>query len=135
MGRFFFLVAPIAMIDIKENISLRPYNTFGIDVSTRYFVRITSASDFQELITTSVYKNNPTLILGGGSNVLFTKDFEGLVIKDDVKGITIVDETPHTIQVKANAGENWHEFVMYCVRNNYGGIENLSLIPGTVGAA
>lgn len=123
------------MIEIKENISLLPYNTFGINVKATYFVRITTKEDFQELIDTTIYKNNSSLILGGGSNVLFTKDFDGLIIKDDLKGITIVDETPHLITIKANAGENWHEFVLHCVANDYGGIENLSLIPGTMGAA
>jgi len=123
------------MIDIEENISLRPYNTFGIDVKAKYFVRINSKEDFQELINSVTYKNNPTFILGGGSNVLFTQDFNGLIIKDDLKGISIVDETSHLIHIKAQAGENWHQFVLYCVNNNYGGVENLSLIPGTMGAA
>ncbi len=123
------------MIDIEENISLRSYNTFGIDVKAKYFTRISTKEDLQQLILTSTYQNNNSLILGGGSNVLFTKDFDGLVIKDDIKGITIVEETPQLIKIKAGAGENWHQFVLYCVNNNYGGIENLSLIPGTLGAA
>lgn len=123
------------MIKIEENISLRPYNTFGIDVKAKYFARITSKEEFQELIALPVYKNNASIILGGGSNVLFTKDFTGLVIKDDLKGITIAEETPQLITLKVAAGENWHQFVMYCMQHNYGGVENLSLIPGTMGAA
>jgi UDP-N-acetylmuramate dehydrogenase len=123
------------MIDLEENISLHPFNTFGIDIRAKYFVRITSKEDFQKLINTSIYKLHSSLILGGGSNVLFTKDYNGLVIKDDLKGIAIVDETPQLITIKVQAGENWHQFVMYCVKNNYGGVENLSLIPGTMGAA
>ncbi len=123
------------MTHIEENISLKPYNTFGIDAKAKYFTRISTEKDFQQLIGTKIYQDNPVLILGGGSNVLFTKDYEGLVIKDEMKGISVVDETPEIINIKALAGENWHELVMYCVRNNWGGVENLSLIPGTTGAA
>jgi UDP-N-acetylmuramate dehydrogenase len=123
------------MIQLEENVSLLPYNTFGINANAKYFVRIASKEDFQELIHSNIYQNNSLLILGGGSNVLFKKDFDGLVIKDDIKGVTVVAETPNTIQLKASAGENWHQFVMHCVRNDYGGVENLSLIPGTMGAA
>jgi len=125
----------MSMIHIKENISLKPYNTFGIDVNARHFVEIQSKEQFQELIQSAIYQNNHSLILGGGSNILFTKDFEGIIIQNTLKGIEVVDETDHLINVKAQAGENWHQFVMYCVQHNYGGIENLSLIPGTVGAA
>lgn len=123
------------MTHIEENISLKRYNTFGIDAKAKYFTRISTEKDFQQLITTKIYQDNPVLILGGGSNVLFTKDYEGLVIKDEMKGISVVDETPEIITIKALAGENWHELVMYCVQNNWGGVENLSLIPGTTGAA
>ncbi|HPW62012.1 MAG TPA: UDP-N-acetylmuramate dehydrogenase [Cyclobacteriaceae bacterium] len=123
------------MIRIEENISLRPYNTFGIEANARHFCRIHSEDQLIELIDTPIYKNEPHLILGGGSNVLFTKDYTGLVIKVDLKGIRIEKETDETIVLNIKSGEVWHELVMYCVHHGWGGIENLSLIPGTVGAA
>lgn len=123
------------MVRIEENISLRPYNTFGIEANARYFCRIQSEDQLIELIETPVYKNEPHLVLGGGSNVLFTKDYTGLVIKVDIKGIRIEKETDETIVLNVKSGEVWHELVMYCVQHGWGGIENLSLIPGTVGAA
>ena len=123
------------MIRIEENISLRPYNTFGIEANARHLCRIRSEDQLIELIDTPVYKNEPHLILGGGSNVLFTKDYTGLVIKVDLKGIRIEKETDETIVLNIKSGEVWHELVMYCVHHGWGGIENLSLIPGTVGAA
>jgi UDP-N-acetylmuramate dehydrogenase len=123
------------MIQFEKNISLRAFNTFGVDAKAKYLVRIDTKEAFKELIRTEIYKSMPHLILGGGSNILFTKDFDGLVIKDELKGIEIISETDDKIDIKAWAGENWHSFVMYCVKNNYGGIENLSLIPGTTGAA
>lgn len=123
------------MIRIEENISLRPYNTFGIEANARHFCRIRSEEQLIELLDTPVYKNEPHLVLGGGSNVLFTKDYTGLVIKVDLKGIHIEKETDETIVLNVKSGEVWHELVMYCVQQGWGGIENLSLIPGTVGAA
>lgn len=123
------------MIRIEENVNLRSYNTFGINANARYFCRISSKAQFQELLKSDTYKNERHLILGGGSNLLFTKDFEGLIIKVDLKGITIVEENDDYIQLEVSSGEVWHELVMYCVQHNYGGIENLSLIPGSVGAA
>ncbi|MFN3840308.1 MAG: UDP-N-acetylmuramate dehydrogenase [Cyclobacteriaceae bacterium] len=123
------------MIQIQEDVDLRPYNTFGISERTKYFVAVTSVEDFQQLILHPVYHNNPRIILGGGSNVLFTKSFGGLVIHTTLRGIETVYETDEEVWLKAAAGETWHTLVMHCVGNNYGGIENLSLIPGTVGAA
>ncbi len=123
------------MLNVKENISLKPFNTFGIEASGTYFVEINSEQDFLELLKTEVYKNNSRLIIGGGSNILFTKDFNGLIIKNNLKGIELVNETPDEVIVKAAAGENWHEFVLWCIKNNYCGLENLSLIPGCVGAS
>lgn len=123
------------MPDIKQNISLRSFNTFGIDVKAKYFVRITSIQDLQQLIKTEIYQNERRLALGGGSNVLFTRDFDGLIIQIDIKGIHKLKENEAHVTVKAGAGEHWHQFVMHCVNNNWGGVENLSLIPGTVGAA
>lgn len=123
------------MISIQENIDLLPYNTFKIAAKARYFVSVTSVAEFRELIDTPLYKNQKHLILGGGSNILLTRDFEGLVIKVDLKGIDTVWEDDSTIILKVGAGELWHSFVMFCVANNYGGVENMSLIPGTLGAA
>ena len=123
------------MNTIDKNVSLRAYNTFGIDVTARYFCRITNEDEFKSLLQTDLYKNEKVLILGGGSNVLFTKDFDGLVVKTDIKGIQVVGENGETVTIKVMSGEVWHELVVYCVNHQWGGIENLSLIPGTVGAA
>jgi UDP-N-acetylmuramate dehydrogenase len=123
------------MIAIRENVDLKPYNTFGIQASTKYFAVVRTLGELQELINSQVFKNNDRLIVGGGSNLLFTRDFDGLVIKNEIVGIEEVEQNDRTITLQVGAGENWHTFVMYCVQRNYGGIENLSLIPGTVGAA
>jgi UDP-N-acetylmuramate dehydrogenase len=123
------------MVKIEENKSLKPFNTFGIDVNAAYFVTVTSLQELQEVLSSTIYKNEKHLILGGGSNILFTNDFDGLIIKTALKGIEIVNETADTITIKVGAAEIWHDVVMHCVHNNWGGIENLSLIPGTMGAA
>ncbi len=123
------------MIRLEENKNLRSYNTFGLNVSCRYFTEISSISDLKELLSQPVFQQNKRLILGGGSNVLFTKDFEGLIIRNAIKGISVVNESSDSVIVKAGAGEVWHEFVLYCIDKNYGGLENLSLIPGCVGAS
>lgn len=120
---------------IQENVSLRPYNTFGIEAKARYFVRITDAATLQELIHQKIYQEQEIMILGGGSNILLTRDYDGLVIKMDIRGIEVVEENEKFAWVRSGAGENWHEFVLHCIAQGYGGIENLSLIPGTVGAA
>lgn len=120
---------------IQENISLQPFNTFGIPATARYLVRITSQAELEQVIQHPVYSNNRRFILGGGSNVLFTKDFDGLVMKVEIMGKSLVEETSESMLVTAGAGEAWHPFVMSCVEQSLGGIENLSLIPGTVGAA
>lgn len=120
---------------IHENHSLKTLNTFGIDASARYYIQASSVDEFQEIISVATYKNTPKLILGGGSNLLFTKNFDGLVLKNNLKGISIVKETEDHYYVKAAAGEVWHQFVMYCVEHNFAGLENLSLIPGNVGAS
>jgi UDP-N-acetylmuramate dehydrogenase len=120
---------------IKENVDLLPFNTFRIAARARYFVTVHTVDEAQEVFRSKIFSENNHLILGGGSNMLLTRDFHGLIIKNEIKGITVVDENQSTITVKVGAGENWHQFVRYCVDKNYGGIENLSLIPGTVGAA
>lgn len=118
---------------IHENSSLKEFNTFGIEASARYFVEITSFHQLPELLDGT--NRDELLILGGGSNLLFTKDWGGIVLKISVKGKEIIEETADTILLKIGAGENWHKTVEWCVNNNYAGIENLALIPGTVGAA
>ncbi len=123
------------MVSIEENKSLKPFNTFGIDVNAAYFTTITTLQELQEVLHSTIYKNEKHLILGGGSNMLFTKDFDGLIIKAALKGIDIVSENEETVTIKVASGEAWHELVLHCVKNNWGGVENLSLIPGLTGAA
>ena len=123
------------MLTIQSNVSLKSYNTFGIDVSTRYLVEVDNDQEIQTLFQLPDIQSLPKLILGGDSNLLLTQDFNGLVIKINIKGIETVKEDQNHVWLRVGAGENWHEFVMYCVERGLGGIENLSLIPGTVGAA
>jgi UDP-N-acetylmuramate dehydrogenase len=123
------------MITVEENVNLRGFNTFGIDVTARYFCRVRSERDFVALMEHPLYRQTRVLILGGGSNVLFVAPFDGLVVKNELMGIHVVRETDELVELKVGAGENWHALVMHCVEKNWGGIENLSLIPGTVGAA
>src|SRR5215213_987465 len=118
-------------MNIQENISLVSYNTFHINVSARQFASFKNADELQELLVS----NSTPLILGGGSNILFTKDFDGLVLKNDIPGIETVHEDADHVYVKVGAGENWHTFVMHCIDSNFAGVENLSLIPGNVGAS
>ncbi len=120
---------------IEKNISLKSYNTFGIDVKAKFFSEIYDETELKEVFSSDEYKSLPKLILGGGSNILLTKDFDGLVLKISISGIEIIGEDNETVLIKAGAGETWHKLVLFCVEKNYGGIENLSLIPGTVGAA
>ncbi|MBK6986546.1 MAG: UDP-N-acetylmuramate dehydrogenase [Bacteroidetes bacterium] len=120
---------------ISANISLKPYNTFGIDAEAKFFTSIQSIQNIQELLQSNEYKTNERLILGGGSNLLLTKNVDALVIKNDLKGIEIVKETADSVFVKCAAGEVWHEFVMWSIQQNFGGLENLSLIPGCTGAS
>lgn len=123
------------MHKIHHNHSLRNLNTFGVDVKARLFCSINSTNQLIDLISAEKSRVNRLLILGAGSNILFTKDFDGLVIKTDIKGIEVVKEDEAFVFVKVSAGEIWHDLVLYCLQNNWGGVENLSLIPGTVGAA
>jgi UDP-N-acetylmuramate dehydrogenase len=120
---------------MHENFSLKPYNTFGVDAKARYFTEINNVEELKEALNFSVAQHLPLLFLGGGSNILLTKDFEGLVIKLNLKGIheDIINE--NEVLVTAKSGENWHEFVLFCLEKNYGGLENLSLIPGNVGTS
>ncbi len=123
------------MINIRENISLQTQNTFGIRVSARYYCEVATVEDVTELWAHPVYQEQRHLILGGGSNVLFTKDFDGLIIKSGLLGLSVTAQNEENVLIEAGAGEAWHHLVMHCIDNGWGGIENLSLIPGTVGAA
>jgi len=122
---------------IYENISLLPYNTFGIDASARYLVNATSVDEMHEISTLPIMQaiNNQRLVLGGGSNILLTGNYNGLVIKNEMKGIEVLREDDEHVYVQCAAGENWHQFVLYCITHHYAGVENLSLIPGNVGAS
>jgi UDP-N-acetylmuramate dehydrogenase len=122
-------------LNIQKDISLKIYNTFGIDVNARYFCEIRTIYDLQNLVLSEIFENNPCLILGEGANILFTKNFDGLVIKPVFKGIEIVDETETEIFINVQAGENWHEFVMHCCESKWNGLENLAYIPSSVGAS
>ena len=122
-------------MEFQNNISLKNQNTFGINVSCRLFYIIQSQQDISDLIHSDEFKNNKNLILGGGSNVLFTKDFDGLVIKNKIIGKEIISENKNLKTVKVGAGENWHNFVLWSIKNGLSGIENMALIPGNVGAA
>lgn len=122
------------MTIFQQHTSLKPYNTFGIPVNAHYFAEVSSSSDLQELLNSEYIKTQPLLILGGGSNLLFTKDFEGLVVKVSIPGISAVVDGDDVL-VTAGAGVVWNDFVNYCVAHGYAGVENLSLIPGTVGAS
>ncbi|MFA7228527.1 MAG: UDP-N-acetylmuramate dehydrogenase [Melioribacteraceae bacterium] len=120
---------------IEENISLKRYNTFGINVNSRYFVDITNEQEISEFLNDTQFKQEEKLLLGGGSNILFTKDFSGLVAKISTRGNRVVEENDSDVLVESSAGEKWNDFVTYCVEKEFYGVENLSLIPGTVGAA
>lgn len=122
-------------MQITPHISLKPYNTFGIEATARLFTVVRSVTDVQELLQHQDYRNNAHFILGGGSNILLTQNVDALVIKNELKGITIVKETADDVLIKCAAGEVWHEFVMYCIEKGFAGIENLSLIPGNTGAS
>ncbi|HQV87386.1 MAG TPA: UDP-N-acetylmuramate dehydrogenase [Chitinophagaceae bacterium] len=120
-------------MQLQENISLKPYNTFGIDVKARYFATFNDTDELAETLNLKSQTSN--LILGGGSNILLTKDYDGLVLKNEIRGIVELHEDSEYVYVKAGAGENWHQFVLYCIERNWAGVENLSLIPGNVGAS
>jgi UDP-N-acetylmuramate dehydrogenase len=120
-------------MQIQQNFSLKQFNTFGIGTFAKYFSFFNNADDLSELIT---HNTQPTtFILGGGSNILFTKDIDGLVLKNEIKGIELIKEDAQYVYVKAGGGENWHQFVLYSLQRNWQGLENLSLIPGNVGAS
>jgi UDP-N-acetylmuramate dehydrogenase len=123
------------MTVIKEHVNLKTFHTFGIEVYCKFFTEINSISEFIELLQHNIYESQPRLIIGGGSNLLFTKDFEGLVIRNNLKGLEIILESGGDVLIKAGAGEVWHELVMWSIGKGFAGLENLSLIPGCVGAS
>lgn len=118
---------------IQTNKNLKEYNTFGISVMAEMFAVFSSIQELKQIL--SHRNGKDLLVLGGGSNLLLTKDFDGLVIKNEIKRFEIVQETENEVVVESGAGENWHEFVLNCIDKGFGGIENLSLIPGSVGAS
>ncbi|AUD02335.1 UDP-N-acetylmuramate dehydrogenase [Spirosoma pollinicola] len=123
------------MLNIQSHVSLKPHNTFGIDANARYWVEVANEDDLKTVLQLTDFINQPKLILGGGSNVLLCHDFDGLVVKVAIQGINVSREDDDHIYITAGAGVNWHELVQFCVQRGYAGMENLALIPGTVGAA
>ena len=120
---------------ITEFESLKAYNTFGVSAQARYFARFQSIEELRELLEHETIRTNKRLILGGGSNMLFTRNFDGVLLKNELKGIQKISEDEHHYFIQSAAGEVWHELVMHCISANYAGIENLALIPGCVGAS
>lgn len=122
-------------IRVETDVDLRPYNTFGINARAKHLIRYKSEEELPEILRYASSYQGKVLFVGGGSNILFTGDWDGLIIKVETKGIQILDEDDDFVYVKAEAGEDWNEFVQYCINQGYGGLENLSLIPGTVGSS
>ncbi len=126
-------------MNFKENFSLKQLNTFGINVTAKYFNTFNNIEELAEILYDKEMKKEnrqlPTLFLGGGSNILFTKNFDGLVLKNEIIGIKKINEDADYVYVRSGAGVGWHEFILFCIKNNFAGAENLSLIPGNVGAS
>ena len=120
-------------MQIQQNISLRPFNTFGIDASASFFAGFSNADELRAL--TARCLQQPVLVLGGGSNILLTGNYNGWVLKNNIRGIEKIAEDDEFVYVRTGAGENWHGFVLFCIENGWGGVENLSLIPGNTGAS
>ena len=120
---------------IPDNISLKPFTTFGIDKKAKFFTTVETLDELKAALLAAKEKQLPVFILGGGSNILLTRDIDGLVIKLEIKGINLVKEDGDQLWVEVGAGEMWHELVLHCIAQDWAGLENLSLIPGTVGAS
>ncbi len=120
-------------MQIQQNISLKPYNTFGIEVKAKQFISVTSIEDLKAIYVSNEFPKK--FILGGGSNMLLTNDIDALVLHMNLKGKQIVSKTENDVLVECQAGENWHQFVLWCLDHDFGGLENLSLIPGNVGSS
>ena len=129
-NRHFFYI-----MEILNNISLKNFNTFGIDVKTAYFTSLSDEKELPALLNWIENSNLPYYLLSGGSNVLFVDDFSGIIIRINMKGVRKVDESDDHVYIRSMAGENWEDFVKFCLENNWGGIENLTLIPGNVGTS
>lgn len=125
----------LASQTIQQRVNLKSMNTFGVEAVARYFVNVQTKDQLKNILLHEDFKALPKFILGEGSNVLFTQDYPGLAIHNQIKGIQVLSEDEQYVFVKVGAGESWHQFVLYCLQHDYAGIENLSLIPGTVGAA
>jgi UDP-N-acetylmuramate dehydrogenase len=123
------------MSDIINNYSLKNHNTFGVNAKAKYFASFSSEDELAELLKNDICKTEPLLILGGGSNILLTQDFDGLVLANNIKGIRIITEDAESASIAVGAGEIWHDFVLWSIQQNLSGIENLALIPGLVGAS
>ncbi len=123
------------MSAIQENISLKPYNTFGIEARARYFASFSYVDELKALLEDNAYIEMPRLYLGGGSNILFTDDFDGLVLQNNIKGLEILKNSDESVVIRVGAGEKWDDLVAYTVKRGWGGLENLSYIPGCVGAS
>ena len=119
----------------NKNISLKSYNTFGVEVKAQLLIDIESEEELKQAYQSTEFMALPKLVLGGGSNILFTKNQRKVILKINIKGIDVLDQKDHEVRVKVGAGEIWHQFVLWCLDHNLAGVENLSLIPGTVGAA
>ena len=111
---------------IQSNVSLRNLNTFGLDADARYFVNVQSVDELMAVLRDPQWRETPKFILGGGSNILLTKDIEALVIHPGIRGISTIGENEETVVLAVGAGEVWHDFVMHCVGKGYGGVENLA---------
>lgn len=122
-------------MEVQTHVSLKPFNTFGLGARAAFFAEVRQVADLQAVLQDSRFHDMPRLVLGGGSNLLFTRDFEGLVIKVSIKGIEARPFNDEHVLVKVGAGENWHELVLHTIEQGWQGLENLSLIPGTAGAA
>jgi UDP-N-acetylmuramate dehydrogenase len=122
-------------MNIYENYSLLKHNAFGLDVKTRWFVEYESEDDLQKLLRDEYFFSQTFWHIGQGSNLLFLSDFDGIIVHSGIKGIEIVEKNENSIRLKVGAAEDWDDFVSHCVKNDWGGIENLSLIPGEVGAS
>jgi UDP-N-acetylmuramate dehydrogenase len=131
VGLFHFIFIICAM-QFQQNFSLKSFNTFGINISSKLFASFSNTNELAEILENKIEHK---LILGGGSNILFTKNYNGLVLKNEIAGIEKINEDDAHVYIRAGAGVGWHEFVLYCINNGFAGVENLSLIPGSVGAS
>ncbi len=120
---------------IVQNMALQPFNTFGVAARARYFASIHRGDELLSLLDDPAFVATPMVILGGGSNLLFTRDFDGLVLKNDIRGLQVLKEDRQSALVRAGAGEDWDAFVRWTLNHRFYGLENLALIPGLVGAS